>query len=70
MNNQKTNGDVRWAVFWAVDGAVDGAVSWVVDWPMRRDVNRAVDVPVWRARYENSGHPALQDFLRSIEVET
>ena len=71
---------VVWAVYMAVDApvwlAVTEAVNEVGLWDV--GVNRAmwgavietVYGAVWGSVKEDSGHPALQDFLRSIEVET
>ena len=62
--------DVFWVVGWAVDNVVSDDVYEAVYHSALRTLSLAVWGAVDRAMYEDSGHPALQDFLRSIEVET
>lgn len=64
------NGAVWSAMFYAVDWAVSntvyrnvkGAVSNVVYWAVERPSTEASG----NAKQDDSGHPALQDFLREI----
>ena len=72
MSNQEVDEDVRWALSGAVFEAVHGAAYRVMYRFVNLAVLHALDQTVYQTVYwagkKDSGHPALQDFLREARL--